>query len=72
MRIWTSAPNSRAIIVAVSESSVVLIVIIRRFSSSFFRTSLTFTSSLSARSLTVMPSAKLIVLVTGGGPACAC
>ena len=35
LRIWTSAPNSRAIIVAVSVSSVELMVIISRFISSF-------------------------------------
>ena len=34
LRIWTSAPNSRAIIVAVSVSSVLLMVIIMRFISS--------------------------------------
>ena len=39
LRIWTSAPNSRAIIVAVSVSSVWLIVIISRFISSLARTS---------------------------------
>ena len=65
----TSAPNSRAIIVAVSVSSVELIVIISRFISSLARTSFTRTSSLSARSLTVMPSASVIVRVTGGGAA---
>ena len=52
LRISTSAPKSRAIICAVSASSVELIVIIMRRSISFFRTSLTLTSSLSARSLT--------------------
>jgi hypothetical protein len=67
LRICTSAPNSRAIIVAVSVSSVELIVSMSRFISSFARTSLTRTSSLSARSFTVMPSASVIVRVTGGG-----
>src|SRR5438067_11700738 len=55
--------------VAVSVSSVELIVIISRLFSSFARTSLTRTSSLSARSFTVMPSASVIVRVTGGGAA---
>ncbi len=45
-------------------------VIINRFISSLPRTSFTRTSSLSARSLTVMPSASVIVRVTGGGAAC--
>ena len=44
-------------------------VIISRFISSFASTSFTRTSSLSARSLTVMPSASVIVRVTGGGAA---
>ena len=66
-RIFTSAPNSRAMFVAVSELRVVLMVIINRFSISFFRTSFARTSSLSARSLTVMPSASVIVRVIGGG-----
>ena len=43
-----------------------MVIIIRR-SISFFRTSFTLTSSLSARSLTVMPSARVISLVMGGG-----
>ncbi len=68
--ILTSAPNSRAIIVAVSSSSVLLMVIIMRRSISFFRTSFALTSSLSARSATVMPSASVMVRVTGGGGAC--
>ena len=42
-------------------------VIIMRRSISFFRTSLALTSSLAARSATVMPSASVIVRVTGGG-----
>src|ERR1043165_3388276 len=67
--IWTSAPNSRAIIVAVSVSSAELIVSISRFISSLARTSLTRRTGLSARSLTVIPSASVIVLVTGGGAA---
>ena len=70
--IFTSAPNSRAIIVAVSVSSVVLIVIIIRRSISFLSTSLTRTSSLSERSLTVMPSASVMLRVIGGGPAGTC
>ena len=44
--IWTSAPNSRAIIDAVSSSSVLLIVIISRRSISLRSTSLALTSSL--------------------------
>ena len=68
-RISTSAPNSRATIVAVSVSSVVLMVIINRRSISFFRTSFARRSSFSARSLTVMPSASEIVRVIGGGGA---
>ena len=71
VRICTSAPNSRAIIVAVSVSSVVLMVIIMRFSRSFFSTSFARTSSLSARSLTVMPSASVMLRVMGGGAAAA-
>ena len=67
LRISTSAPKSRAIICAVSASSVELMVIIIRRSISFFRTSLALTSSLSARSLTVMPSASVMSLVIGGG-----
>ena len=67
LRICTSAPNSRAIIVAVSVSSVELIVSISRFISSLARTSFTRRSSLSARSFTVMPSASVMVRVTGGG-----
>ena len=67
LRSCTSAPNSRAIIVAVSTSRVVLIVIMIRLSRSFFRTSFVRSSSLSARSLTVMPSASVIVRVIGGG-----
>jgi hypothetical protein len=69
LRTLTSAPNSRAIIVAVSMSSVVLSVIMMRLSSSFLRTSLVRTSSLSARSLTVIPSASVIERVIGGGSA---
>jgi hypothetical protein len=53
--------------VAVSVSSAELIVSIRRFMSSLARTSFTRRSSLSARSFTVMPSASVMVLVTGGG-----
>jgi hypothetical protein len=67
LRIWTSAPNSRAIIVAVSVSSAELIVSISRFISSLASTSLTRRSSLSARSFTVMPSASVMLRVTGGG-----
>ena len=44
-------------------------VIIMRFINSFASTSLTRTSSLSARSFTVMPSASVIVRVIGGGAA---
>ena len=65
--IFTSAPNSRAIIDVVSVSSVLLIVTIIRFSINFFMTSFAFTSSFSARSETVMPSASVMVRVTGGG-----
>jgi hypothetical protein len=43
-----------------------MVIIIRR-SMSFLRTSLAFTSSLAARSATVIPSASVIVRVTGGG-----
>ena len=71
VRICTSAPNSRASDVAVSLSSVELMVIIFPCSSSFFSTSLTRASSLSARSLTVMPSASVMDLVIGGGGAAA-
>ena len=67
--IFTSAPNSRAIIDAVSVSSVLLMVIIIRLSINFFRTSFALTSSFSARSETVIPSASVIVRVTGGGGA---
>src|SRR3972149_4524985 len=42
-------------------------VSIMRRSISFLRTSLALTSSLSARSLTVMPSASVMSLVIGGG-----
>jgi hypothetical protein len=63
----TSAPKSRASVCAVSVSSVELIVIIMRRSRIFFIRSLTFTSSLSARSFTVMPSASVMSLVIGGG-----
>ena len=42
-------------------------VMISRFISSLPSTSLTRTSSLSARSFTVMPSASVMVRVTGGG-----
>ena len=66
VRSVTSAPNSRAIMVAVSGSSVVLIVIIRRLSINFFSTSFARTSSRSARSFTVIPSAVVIVRVIGG------
>ena len=69
LRICTSAPNSRAIMVAVSVSSAELIVSMSRFISSFARTSLTRRSSLSARSFTVMPSASVMVRDTGGGAA---
>ena len=44
-------------------------VIIMRFINSFASTSFTRTSSLSARSFTVMPSASVIVRVIGGGAA---
>ncbi len=44
-------------------------VIIMRFINSLASTSLTRTSSLSARSFTVMPSASVMVRVTGGGAA---
>ena len=54
---------------AISMSSVLLMVIIMRFISSFARTSFTRTSSLSARSFTVIPSASVIVRVIGGGGA---
>ena len=63
----TSAPNSREIIEAVSSSRVLLMVIIMRRSINFFRMSLALTSSFVARSATVMPSASVIVRVTGGG-----
>ena len=43
-----------------------MVIIIRR-SISFFMTSFAFTSSLVARSATVMPSASVMVRVTGGG-----
>ena len=52
-----------------SVSSVVMMVIINRRSMSFLRTSLARSSSFSARSLTVMPSASEIVRVIGGGGA---
>jgi hypothetical protein len=52
-----------------SMSSVLLMVIIMRFINSLARTSFTRTSSLSARSFTVMPSARVIVRVMGGGAA---
>ena len=68
VRIFTSAPNSRAIIIAVSVSSVLLMFSIMRFINSFASTSLTRRSSLSARSLTVIPSASVIVREIGGGP----
>ena len=45
-----------------------MVIIIRR-SMSFFNTSFARNSSLSARSLTVIPSASEIVRVTGGGGA---
>ena len=47
-----------------------MVIIIRR-SISFFSTSLAFTSSLSARSLTVIPSASVMSLVIGGGASAA-
>ena len=50
-------------------SIVLLMVIIMRCISSLASTSLTRTSSLSARSLTVMPSASVMVRVIGGGAA---
>ena len=71
-RSCASAPRRRTrapACVAVSVSSVELMVIINRFISSLPRTSLTRTSSLSARSFTVMPSASVMVRVTGGGAA---
>ena len=52
---------------AVSSSSVLLIVTIMRRSISLRMTSFALTSSLVARSATVMPSASVIVRVTGGG-----
>ena len=64
--------NIHWIIVAVSVSSVWLMVIISRFISSFARTSFGRMSSLSARSFTVMPSASVIVREIGGGAAGAC
>ncbi len=64
----TAATTSRA----VSMSIVELIVIIKRRSSSDLSTSLTRTSSLSARSLTVMPSASVMVRETGGSSTGAC
>ena len=69
LRISISAPNSRAMSLAVSTSSVLLMVIIMRFISSLARTSFTRTSSLSARSFTVIPSARVMVRVIGGGAA---
>ena len=69
LRISTLAPNSRAIIIAVSVSSVELMVNISRFIRSFASTSFTRISSLSARSFTVMPSASVMLRVTGGGSA---
>ena len=68
LRISISAPNSRAMSFAVSMSSVLLMVIIMRFINSLASTSFTRTSSLSARSFTVMPSASVIVRVIGGRP----
>ena len=68
--IFTSAPNSRAIIAAVSSSSVLLMVTIMRRSINFFMTSFALTSSFVARSATVMPSASVMVRVTGGGGIC--
>ena len=67
LRSFTSAPNSRASEVAISVSSVVLIVIMMRRSRSFFRMSFARTSSFSDNSFTVMPSDIVIVRVTGGG-----
>ena len=69
LRISISAPNSRAMSLATSTSSVLLMVIIMRFINSFASTSLTRTSSLSARSLTVMPSASVMVRVISTGAA---
>ena len=69
LRISISAPNSRAMSLAVSMSSVLLMVIIMRFINSLASTSFTRTSSLSARSFTVMPSASVMVRVIGGGAA---
>ena len=69
LRISISAPNSRAMSLAVSMSIVLLMVIIMRFINSLARTSFTRTSSLSARSFTVMPSASVMVRVIGGGAA---
>ena len=62
-----SAPNSRAISRAVSVSRVLLIVSIIRFINNFVRTSFTRTSSFSAKSLTVIPSASVTVRLIGGG-----
>ena len=69
VRSCSSAPNSRAIIVAVSASTLLLMVITIRLSNSFLSTSLTRCSSLSARSFTVMPSTNVIERVMAGGGA---
>jgi hypothetical protein len=71
-RMSTSAPKSRAMSCAVSASSVELMVIIMRRSINFFMTSFALTSSLSARSFTVMPSASVISLVMGGNASGIC
>ena len=54
---------------AVSMSSVLLMFIIIRFIKSLASTSFTRTSSFSARSFTVIPSARVMVRVIGGGAA---
>src|SRR4029434_6422672 len=63
------APNSRATFVAVSASRVELILSINPFMRSLPSTSFARMPSLSARSFTVMPSARVIVRETGGGSA---
>ena len=70
LRVSTSAPNVRATSRAVSMSTAELMFIIIRRSSSTFSTSLTRTSSLSERSLTVMPSASVMVRLIGGSATC--
>ena len=67
LRVWMSAPKLAASVVAVSRSTVELIVIINRRSSSDFSASLTRISRRSARSFTLIPSEKVIVRVMGGG-----